>query len=623
MSKITYDELKKKKKIDFHICEEFSLLFSNQLLSYDNFIVSKSYNLDELIYDKKQIPSYSNNEMLNIYLEFIARIIIYCDGSLHKTNNLTKILVRNIDPIHIISFMNALIEFLIFILNDKNVDIGTYYRITKNESINTLNDFLSSPPSNLLALLKALCENKNNEGRLSGKIAAENNIIYQKREGPEFSINFTNKCPNACIFCVRDFRHGWKNNNLYLSAEPSVAEIKDAVTKELSKRTDKIVLVKFCGYGEPLLRSEVIIEIVLFIKAIIPNTKIQINTSGWPYYRYPGISLAEYKAAGISSFSISINAPNKELYEKITRPGVYDVDTSAYGDTLKFIKECIEHKFETKCTLVKFDALTNDNIIDTEKKVNDLGSVFIVRNYIGDIDKIRTDKKNVEIEAKVLNVDRELLLKKIRDKNIKLNYAGITKLYVYDIPSDVEKRINILQLINTNKPELRKYYGMLLIIKKTIDEKSTLKSSKTFLRIRQENGVICLILKRPEIFTEHLKFESEYFYPLENLDEGIEIMRLLGLEKIREQEKFRESYSYFGTTFNIDTWPGLATYLEVEAIDEIDIYNGLKLLEINFKDAIGLHAETLFVSNNLDSSRLFFTAKDRLILEKPYSTRCS
>jgi TatD family-associated radical SAM protein len=583
-------------------------------LSYNDFVVSKSYSLDKIVYNEIQISYYSKNDILNIYVEFIARLIIYCDGNWHKSNNLTKVLVKNIDSIHIVPFMTALMEFLIFIFNDKNADISTYYKTTKEESINDLNVFLSSPPSNLLALLKTLCEHHNNEGRLSGKITTEQNIIYQKREGPEFSINFTNNCPNACVFCVRDFSAGWKNdNNLYLSEEPPVEEIKDAIVKEISNRgANNITLVKFCGYGEPLLRAEVIIEIATFIKTFIPDVKIQINTSGWPYYRYHGVSLADYKAAGISSFSISINAPNKELYDRITRPGVYDVDTEAFVDTLKFIEKCTEYQFETKCTLVNLGTLTNDDINNTEKIVTNLGAVFIVRNYVGNV---RT-KKNVEIEAKVLNVDRELLLQKFKDKNIKLNFVGITKLSVYDIPLDESKRENILQIINTNAPELRKYYEMLLIIKRTIEEKNTLRDSKTFLRIRQENGVSCLILKSPEVFTEHLKFEAEYFYPLKNADEGKKIMDLLGMEKIREQEKFRESYSHFGTTFNIDTWPGLPTYLEVVAIDEIDIYNGCKFFGIDFKDAIGLHAETLFVSNNLDSSRLFFSAEEKLIIER-------
>jgi len=617
MSNLTYDEVLRK-KINYAVCEQFLSLFSSDVLSYEGFIVVKSYKLDKLIFGKGFNPNTSYEEMLNIYVEFTARLVISCDGNLQKSINLTKMLLAKIDHIYISTFICALIEFLIFIIKDDTIVEGTYFDNNKEKKIQLLNSILASPLKNIIALLKPLCENNNNTGRLSGTIDKENSIIYQKREGPEFSINFTNKCPCACIFCVRDFSTGWRNSgNLYLAKEPTVSDIKNAILEELEHRTDTVELIKFCGYGEPLVRSNVIIEVAEFIKSLVPDVKIQINTAGWPYYRNNKVNLEKYREVGITSFSISVNAPNKELYDKITRPGVYDRDELAFEDTLKFIKECINHQFETKCTLVKF-GIKEEDIIATEKNINDLGAVFIVREYIGDIQKDRTDKKVTEIEAKVLDVDRDMLLQKFRNKHINLKFADITKLLVYDIPSEEYKREAILQLIKNNPPELRKYFGILAIIKDAIEQNVTLRDSKTFLRIRFENGVTSIILKKPEIFTENLKFESEYFYPLADINEGTMIMNLIGLDKIREQEKFRESYSYYGITFNIDTWPGLPTYLEVEAIDEIDIYNGLKILEIDFKDAIGLHAETLFISNNLDSSRLFFSDKDKEIFKKPY-----
>ena len=617
MPNLTYDEVLRK-KVDYTVCEQFLRLFSFDVLSYEGFIIVKAYKLDKIFLGNGFSLSASYEEMLNVYIEFMARIIISCDGNLQKSINLTKMLVSKVDPIYISTFISALIEFLIFIINDENIVEGTYFGHNKAESLQLLNSILDAPPKNIIALLKPLCENNNNAGRLSGTIDKQNSIIYQKREGPEFSINFTNKCPCACIFCVRDFSTGWRNNgNLYLAKEPTVEDIKNAILDELARRTDTVELIKFCGYGEPLVRPNIVIEVATFIKSLIPNVKIQINTAGWPYYRNNKVNLEKYREAGITSFSISVNAPNKELYEKITRPGVYDRDELAFENTLKFIKECINHQFETKCTLVKFGIKTDD-IHATEKIVNELGAVFIVREYIGDIQKDRTDKKITEIEAKVLDVDRDTLLQKFRNKRINLKFADITKLLVYDIPLDEHKRNAILQLIKNNPPELRKYFGMLAIIKTAIEQNVTLRASKTFLRIRYENGVTSIILKKPEIFTENLKFESEYFYPLSDINEGIMVMDLIGLENIRKQEKFRESYSYYGISFNVDTWPGLPTYLEVEAIDEIDIYNGLKILEIDFKDAIGLHAETLFINNNLDVSRLFFSDKDKEILRKPY-----
>ena len=60
-------------------------------------------------------------------------------------------------------------------------------------------------------------------------------------------VNLTNRCSNACTFCVRN-KHDDVNgkDNLWLEREPSLNEIKaDFEERDLSKY-DSVV---FCGYG--------------------------------------------------------------------------------------------------------------------------------------------------------------------------------------------------------------------------------------------------------------------------------------------------------------------------------------------------------------------------------------
>ena len=103
-----------------------------------------------------------------------------------------------------------------------------------------------------------------NQGKLKGSTVAQSNIIYYRRNRSELSINLTNNCPNSCYFCIRDRDIGWGVSNLYLKKEPSLEEIKAELERTLDSNSfDKI---KICGYGEPILRIDIIPEIISFIE---------------------------------------------------------------------------------------------------------------------------------------------------------------------------------------------------------------------------------------------------------------------------------------------------------------------------------------------------------------------
>ena len=67
--------------------------------------------------------------------------------------------------------------------------------------------------------------------------------------GSSLYVNITNRCSNACAFCVRN-KHDTVNgtDNLWLDREPSVDEIKADFEKRDVSAYDAVV---FCGYGEP------------------------------------------------------------------------------------------------------------------------------------------------------------------------------------------------------------------------------------------------------------------------------------------------------------------------------------------------------------------------------------
>ena len=76
-------------------------------------------------------------------------------------------------------------------------------------------------------------------------------------------INLTNRCTNQCTFCVRDKDCGIGDVNLWLEREPTAEEVIEDIKKFNPKNYKEVV---FCGYGEPTLRLDVILEAARFIK---------------------------------------------------------------------------------------------------------------------------------------------------------------------------------------------------------------------------------------------------------------------------------------------------------------------------------------------------------------------
>ena len=98
------------------------------------------------------------------------------------------------------------------------------------------------------------------------------NILVYELDGKIY-INLTNKCTNDCIFCLRNDKDDVKGQELWLDSE-------DFGAKDVIEQLDKFELsseVIFCGYGEPLLKLDVLKEVARYIKENYPNVKISIQ----------------------------------------------------------------------------------------------------------------------------------------------------------------------------------------------------------------------------------------------------------------------------------------------------------------------------------------------------------
>lgn len=119
-------------------------------------------------------------------------------------------------------------------------------------------------------------------------------------------VNLTNRCNNACEFCLRNL----KSHGLWLEREPTAEEI----FVELSALPVEEVVI--CGYGEPTCRQAELVKLLRLIKNL--DAKVRLNTNGLGNLENRRDITGDYRGL-IDAVSISLNASTPERYFEVTK----------------------------------------------------------------------------------------------------------------------------------------------------------------------------------------------------------------------------------------------------------------------------------------------------------------
>jgi TatD DNase family protein len=198
-----------------------------------------------------------------------------------------------------------------------------------------------------------------------GAMPAKGQITYPIRNS--LYLNITNRCSAACTFCVRYHTDFVKGHNLRLAEEPSA----DALIKEIGdpKRYAEVV---FCGYGEPLLRLDVVKAVSAEVKR--RGGRVRIDTNGHANLINKRNVLPEL-AGLVDAVSVSLNAQNAELYARISQP---QFGIGTYDAVKEFIREAVNHIPDVTATVV---TLPEVDVEACRKIAEELGAKFRVREY--------------------------------------------------------------------------------------------------------------------------------------------------------------------------------------------------------------------------------------------------
>lgn len=162
--------------------------------------------------------------------------------------------------------------------------------------------------------------------------------------------------------------------------------------------------------------------------------------------------------------------------------------------------------------------------------------------------------EHTEYECTILEIDKKGIISKLESLGAKNKKEKLQRRYVYDFnPVDKNRWIRL----------------------RTNGKKTTL----TLKEIKDKNAIGG---------TKELEIEVSDF------DATNEILNRLGYKARNYQENKRHSFELNGVSIEIDSWPLIPTYVEVEGSSESEVIETLKKLDIDESKVTTLDVESIY-----------------------------
>lgn len=160
---------------------------------------------------------------------------------------------------------------------------------------------------------------------------------------------------------------------------------------------------------------------------------------------------------------------------------------------------------------------------------------------------------HTEFEVRILDINKEKLMKKLEE-------LGAQKVAEFDY-----KR----RVYNFNPPTDHKW-----------------------IRLRTDGKNTTLTIKKIESVS--IDGTKEMEIEVSDFEETNKMLEEMGYKSHTYQENKRIRYILNGVEFDIDSWPYIPTYLEIEGKDEESVKNMINLLEVDKTKATSLDVQSVF-----------------------------
>ncbi len=246
--------------------------------------------------------------------------------------------------------------------------------------------------------------------------------------------------------------------------------------------------------------------------------------------------------------------------------------------------------------------------------------------------------KKMKLEVKILDINKEEFINKLKSMGATLKKETKQFLYTYDLPTIYGRFIDIKTQLKDNESTI-KYETALEKLKLLFseldnllaeDDKKELKmiidndnlsslclkdnlfnyldnnklvefinkfhnNSKKWIRVRQTNDETTIAVKH--ILADNgtgIQQMLETEIEVSNIKEANSLLEALGYSYKSYQEKERITYDLDGYELDIDTWPGIPTYVEVEGKSEKDLENILNKIGYSMKETVSCTADEVY-----------------------------
>ena len=194
-----------------------------------------------------------------------------------------------------------------------------------------------------------------------------NNYVYII--GNKIYINLTNRCSNNCDFCIRQGREGMADTKLWITEEPTAADVIEQLPLKLDEYEDEVV---FCGFGEPTYNLEALDEVASYLHCVDKTTRINTNGQANLINKQ---DVTELIATSCDVINVSLNECNAEKYQQHCK-SIFG--TKAFDEMLEFAKLCKERGGNVIFSVV--DSIGDKDIAECQKLADKLGIPLRIRN---------------------------------------------------------------------------------------------------------------------------------------------------------------------------------------------------------------------------------------------------
>ena len=171
---------------------------------------------------------------------------------------------------------------------------------------------------------------------------------------------------------------------------------------------------------------------------------------------------------------------------------------------------------------------------------------------------------HTEFEVRFLEIDVDKIKKKLDELGAELQWDLLQKRYVYNFIPKVEGK---------------------------------------WIRLRTNGDRTTLTIKN--LVSSEIDGTQELEIEVDNFERTNLILKELGYEPKGYQENRRCQYMLNGVEIDIDYWPLIPTYLEIEGPSEEAVYNTIDALGLKREDAVTKDVESIYLDYGVDIEKIY------------------